>query len=155
MKHGPSFLLNSRGSAAAEMALVLPFLMVLMFGGLEAGHFFFREHQIVKAAREGARFAGRQDMDTFDCVNETVDEATAQLVEELIQDTVAGNPTVAVGVAPCVADSSTGLYTGMTNGAPIAIVSVSMPYPSLVASLGFDAANLTLNATAQSAVMGL
>ena len=155
MKPRGSFLRDSHGAAAAEMALVLPFLIVLMFGGLEAGHYFFREHQIVKAAREGARFAGRQDMAAFDCATETVDADTATLVEELIQDTVAGTPTVEVGVAPCIEDSATGLYTGIANGAPIAVVSVSMEYPSLFSNLGFGTTGLTLFARSQSAVMGL
>jgi Flp pilus assembly protein TadG len=155
MRSAQTFLGDSRASAGAEMALVLPFLLVLMFGGLEAGHYFFREHQIVKAAREGARFAGRQSMDAYDCTAQSVDADTAEAVAELVQATVAGDPTVAVSVAPCIEDSSTGLYTGVANGAPIAIVTVSMEYPSLFSALGFDAADLTLFARSQSAVMGL
>lgn len=155
MNKRASFFGDSQGAAGAEMALVLPLLLALMFGGLEAGHFFLREHQIVKAAREGARFAGRQSMDAFDCATQDVDDDIEELVTELIEDTVAGTPTVAVGVAPCVAGSGTGLYNGRANGAPIAIVSVTMEYPSLFASLGFDTSGLTLNARSQSAVMGL
>ena len=146
---------DCRAAAAAEMALMLPLLMALLFGSLEAGHFFLREHQIVKAAREGARFAGRQPMDAFDCAGQAVDEDAAARVATLIEETVAGNPTVEVDVAPCIEGSATGLYVDQANGAPIAIVSVTMEYPSLFASLGFATSSLTLHARAQAAVMGM
>src|SRR5687768_10383644 len=55
-----AFARDSRASAAAEMALVTPLLMILMLGTLELGFYFFSEHIIVKAVRDGSRFAGRQ-----------------------------------------------------------------------------------------------
>ena len=50
---------DSRGAAAAEMALVLPLLLVILFGSLELGNYFMNEHTLIKAVRDGARFAGR------------------------------------------------------------------------------------------------
>lgn len=44
-----------RGVAAVEFALVLPFLLAIVLGGLEWGFYFFREQVVVNAAREGAR----------------------------------------------------------------------------------------------------
>ena len=48
------------GSAAAEMALVLPLLLVIMFGTFELGHFFYSEHIVQKAVRDAARYASRR-----------------------------------------------------------------------------------------------
>lgn len=46
---------TERGVAAVEFALVLPFLLAIVLGGLEWGFYFFREQVVVNAAREGAR----------------------------------------------------------------------------------------------------
>jgi Flp pilus assembly protein TadG len=137
------------------MALMLPMLFALLFGGLEAGHFFWREHQLVKAAREGARFAGRQPMESFDCTAGTVTSETKNSIALATKANLTGSPTVAVAVEPCLAGSNTGLYGAQANGAPIVTVTVSMDYPSLLANLGFDAFNLRVGSSAQSAVMGL
>src|SRR5215217_7313983 len=51
-----------RGSAAAEMALVLPLLLALMFGSLELGDYFLSEHVLLKGVRDGAVYAARQDI---------------------------------------------------------------------------------------------
>ena len=57
------------GSAAAEMALVTPLLIALMLGSMELGHFFYSEHVVVKAVRDGARYASRQGFTNFTCPN--------------------------------------------------------------------------------------
>ncbi len=51
--------LDSRASAGVEMVLLMPILLVLMFGSLELGHYFYLEHKLVKAVRDGARYASR------------------------------------------------------------------------------------------------
>ena len=146
---------SESGAAAAEMALMLPILFALLFGGLEAGHYFWREHQVVKAAREGARFAGRQPMASFDCTAGTVATATEDSIVLKATANLTGDPDVTIAVAPCLTGSNTGLYADQTNGAPIVTVSVSMDYPSLFANLGFGAFDLKVGASAQAAVMGL
>jgi len=57
--------LCARGSAAVEMALILPVLLALMFGSVELGNYFMNEHSLVKAVRDGARFAARQNFSTY------------------------------------------------------------------------------------------
>ena len=47
------------------MALVLPLLLVLMFSFAEAGNYVMNEHGLVKAVRDGARFAARQDFSNY------------------------------------------------------------------------------------------
>ena len=58
-----SFALNRNGTASVEFALLLPMLIVLLFGGLEAGHFVWTQHKLVEAVRDGARFASRLQVD--------------------------------------------------------------------------------------------
>ena len=51
-------LLNDRSAAsAAEFALVLPLLLVLLFGIIDAGRFMWSYNRAEKAAQMGARFA--------------------------------------------------------------------------------------------------
>ena len=48
---------NRRGSAVVEMALVLPFLLLLVFGITEFGRAWMTVNVLQTAAREGARLA--------------------------------------------------------------------------------------------------
>lgn len=48
---------NRRGAVVVEFALVLPVLMVLVFGIIEFGHIFFVRQGLINAARVGARTA--------------------------------------------------------------------------------------------------
>lgn len=50
---------SERGAAASEFALSLPMMLVLMFGGMEAGHFVWTQHKLAEAVRDGARYAAR------------------------------------------------------------------------------------------------
>lgn len=156
-----AFVRDERGAAAAEMALILPLLLMLLFGGMEGGNFFWREHQVVKAAREGARFAARQSMEFYDCAAgtiSTVADANGETVEERIARVTAANlvgePVVTVAMVGCAADSQFGLYAEKPDGAPIVSVNVTVPYQSLMATMIFDD-TMTLGASAQAAVMGL
>lgn len=72
------FVHDERGNAASEMALMLPLLTVMLFGGIEFGHFFWTEHQVIKSVRDGARFAGRHKLDLFDCDTGNVSDATLE-----------------------------------------------------------------------------
>ena len=58
---------DSRASVAVEMALVVPLLITLMFGGLEGAYYLWNEHIAIKAVRDGARFASRQPFTKYDC----------------------------------------------------------------------------------------
>jgi Flp pilus assembly protein TadG len=56
-KTGLSKLRESRGNAVVEMALILPILMILMFGITEFGRAWMTVNVLTTAAREGARLA--------------------------------------------------------------------------------------------------
>jgi Flp pilus assembly protein TadG len=44
-----------RGAEVLEMALMMPLLLLLIFGMIEFGYFFYLQHNLQAAAREGAR----------------------------------------------------------------------------------------------------
>jgi Flp pilus assembly protein TadG len=48
---------QSRGAATVEMALVLPIVLLFMFGIFEYGRYFMTMQLLNNAAREGARYA--------------------------------------------------------------------------------------------------
>ncbi len=53
------FRQSEHASAAVEFALTLPMMLVLLFGGMEAGHFVWTQHKLAEAVRDGARYAAR------------------------------------------------------------------------------------------------
>jgi Flp pilus assembly protein TadG len=150
------------GTAAAEMALVTPLLITLMFGAFELGNYFLSEHVVVKAVRDGARFAGRQSFDTMPCGGPAANET--QIKNLVRTGTLTGtsprlagwtsNTTITVTIT-CepTASGYSGIYSGLTD-VPIVTVSASVPYSSLFNSLGFSSASLNLNAESQATVMG-
>ena len=82
------------------MSFVLFMLMVLTFGTVEAGHFYFVKQQVQGAAREGARAAippGSDNGDVTDAVNAVL--TTSGLPP--------GSFTTTVRVNGAVADAST------------------------------------------------
>lgn len=155
-----------RGTAAVEMALVVPLLTALMFGSFEAGRFYLDSHVVAKAVRDGARFAARQAYanysacsgapggtvvaDTRNIVRtgQLASGGTARLAgwTDPATITLAINcNTAGVGGVPY-----TGIYTGMTTGAPVVTVSAAVPYTAL-----FLATTLTIRAESQAAVAGI
>lgn len=52
-----TFARETHGLATVEVAIVLPFLLILTFGMLQYGWLFFRYHQVTNAAHRGARIA--------------------------------------------------------------------------------------------------
>ena len=164
---GVRTVLSDRGgSAAAEMALVLPLLMVILFGCLELGNYFMNEHRLVKAVRDGARFAARQDFVNYpDCstVSTTTRDATRNIVTNGV---MSGGTIITPNIQATDVDVTTscatsaggqtmaGIYTGRTTGAQIVTVSASVNYRPVLAIAGFTGIGLTLNAASQAAVSG-
>lgn len=48
---------SERGASAVEMAMVAPFLLILLLGIIEFGYVFGQYNEVRHSAREGARFA--------------------------------------------------------------------------------------------------
>ncbi len=53
----PRFLGDQQGAYAVEFALLMPVLLLLLFGILDIGHYIYLKQIMVNASREGARYA--------------------------------------------------------------------------------------------------
>jgi hypothetical protein len=156
-------------SAAAEMALVTPLLIVIMFGSMELGKYFWDEHLVVKAVRDGARFAARQNFADMPCGGPAAKETEIKNLVRFGNTTAAGQPrlyywtdnaTIFVTIT-CYANAGVGgarvydgIYTARAN-VPVVRVRAEVPYTPIVGSIGFEAGGLTLNAYSESTVMGI
>ena len=79
---------RSRGAAAVEFALVLPLLMMVVFGAIQIGTLFNRQQGLHAAAREGARIAA------LPLTTQT--EITAATTSALDGVVLAGSPTITI-----------------------------------------------------------
>ena len=176
-------VVDRSASAAAEMALVSPVLIALLFGSLELGNYFLDQHALEKQVRDGARFAARMELDsaTYSCPGSVFIDPDAD--DKIINVTKtgavsgAGNPrwtdywdrncpgvaqTVTVALT-CVdkdeidtpADGFTGIYTELDGDIPVVTVSAAVRYRSILSSLGFDTTSRCLRAESKAAVTGL
>ena len=168
---------NASGSAAAEMALVTPLLLLLLFGSAEIGKYFMDEHIVVKAVRDGARFAARQQMTNFIT---TAGACQAVPLGSVVDNTknlvrtgnVAGtgkrlaywtsNNTITVTSA-CYANAGGqamgGIYSGVSSGgapvgAPVVTVTATVPYVPLLGLFGVRG-GISVVASQQAAVTGV
>jgi Flp pilus assembly protein TadG len=162
------FRRDRAGTAAAEMALMLPLLIALMAGGFEAGHYMWSEHKALKGVRDGARYAARLPFANYSCASDTLVGADAGTRTTAIQNLTrtgvvsGGFPSipgwadddVTVNVS-CNAGVTTGLYAGITGGAPRVTVETTVGYPSVLSNLGFNVDGVQLRARATAAVTGL
>ena len=172
------------GSAAVELALVMPFLLVILFGSVELGNYFMNQHTLVKAVRDGARFAARQGFTNYTGCSGNVptpgsagsaNENTKLIVRKGTLDSTApdllpnwSTATFSATVS-CVASVNgqqmLGIYRsrfGSTcngvaaNGcAQVVTVTASLTYLPILRVFGFNGIGLHLNATSQAAVAGI
>lgn len=154
------------------MALVTPLLLVIMMGSLEVGNFFYNEHILTKALRDGARFASRQSFTNYDCSGApggTVEADTRTLVmtsllsggSNRLANWSASSITVSeacVTTATNQAGTATtmsGIYKELSTAVPVVTVTAQVPYTPVLGAFGFKGAGLNLNASQQSAVAGI
>lgn len=174
---------DRRASAAAEMALVTPILLALMFGSVELGNYFMVQHAMEKQVRDGARFGARLEInDAYVCPTSVFADAdaTTQIINVTKNGAVSGtgNPrfdsaywartcggdtqTVTVSIR-CVAKTdidldetgNTGIYTSLPGSIPVVQVTGAVRYNSVLGLLGFDTSNICVRAQSEAAVAGL
>ncbi|WP_336985681.1 TadE/TadG family type IV pilus assembly protein [Altererythrobacter aquiaggeris] len=171
MTRSPSFLRTfcacRRGNAAAEMALLVPFLVLLLFGGLEMSYYFYSQHQVVKGVRDGARFASRQSFAELNCSGGTASTIPATVETSIKEMTRTGLPSGGTARVPgwvntdvtvtlsCAATAiTTGIYANEDN-APFVTIDATVDYPSLFAGVGVIDSTYSLKASQEAAVMGI
>ena len=163
---------DRKASAAVEMALVLPLLMVLMFGAMDLGNYFLSEHVVNKSVRDAARFAARlpfADYPSCAVPSGGTAEQQTQRVARFGDPDGSGtarlpgwtNDSMTTVTMTCDTDPSDiyvngGIYADFPNGgeAPIVTVSAQVPYNSLFGVLGLGSVSMNLNAQSQAAVIG-
>ena len=161
---------NSSGNAAAEMALVAPLLLIMMLGCAELGNYYWNEHTLLKAVRDGARYAARQPFSNYsgcsgppggtvaaDTKNVVMYGSVASGTNTLTPNIQAANITV---TQSCTTTSGgqtmQGVYRGDTNGAHVVAVAATVTYrPIIAVALGFSGVGYQLYAQSQAAVTGL
>ena len=179
MKFAHRLLRDERGAAAAEMALILPLLLTIMFGSMELGNYFMNEHSLVKAVRDGARFAARQSFTNYaGCSGTpggTVETSTQNVV---MNGYLSGGTLITPNIQAadidveqsCAAtaggEDMLGIYrdrfSGTCNGsaaggcAHIVTVTAAVSYrPVIAQAFGFSGIDILLNASSQAAVAGV
>ena len=166
------------GSAAVEMALITPLLLVILFGSVEVGNFFYNEHRLTKAVRDGARYAARQSFTNYSGCTGTAAAVPTALLDstklivrkgmldssepDLLANWANGSTIFTVMMQCSTAAGGTtlgGIYNGNNVGtagfAPRVIVTASLPYQPILGAFGFTGSGVFLNAAQQSAVTGL
>jgi Flp pilus assembly protein TadG len=166
---------DRRGAAAAEMALVLPFLLVILFGSLELGNYFMNEHTLVKAVRDGARFAARQSFTNYtSCSGSPGGTVVGDTRNVVMSGYLTGGSIVTPNIQASDVDVTTsckstangqmmsGIYAGRDvdgdtqDDAQIVTVSASVDYrPVLATAFGFSGVGMKLNAASEAAVAGM
>lgn len=162
-----ALLRQVQGAAAAEMALLLPVVMLLLFGGFESGHFIWTQHKLTEAVRNGARYAARLPVELY-CIDggAVVSGATITTIKNVTRTgDIAGIGTVAVPSwsdaqvdvhVDCGAFVDTGIYEDLGMAAPIVTVEATgVAYPSLFGRLGVIEPSITMTAKSSAAVTGL
>ena len=179
MNHAPQPMMrDARGNAAAEMALVAPLLLIILMGTVELGNYFMNEHSLVKAVRDGARFAARQSFTNYPgCSGAPGGTVVADTQNVVMNGYVSGgsaitpnisvaNISLEVSCAPTVGGQPMlGIYRSRFGGtcdgsaatgcAQTVTVSATVNYRPILSSFGFTGIGKTLYAASQAAVQGV
>jgi Flp pilus assembly protein TadG len=170
---------DNRAAAAVEFVLALPMMLALLFVGLEAGHFFWTEHKLVKAVRDGARFAARSNIEDVCAIGSDgtlTNDLDAALLSDIQTLTVTGQilnngqdastlprakvpgwvATDVVVTPGCGDFVATGIYEDLGSAAALITVSSGpVPYPSILNGLGVLDQTFIIEADASAAVTGI
>jgi Flp pilus assembly protein TadG len=165
---GSSLARDRSGTAAVEMALSLPLLLVLLFGAFELGYYLLSEHVVQKSVRDAARFGARLAMTNYPSCTVPANGAAEQQIRRVARFgnvTGTGNPrligwtadnmtTVTIACDNTSSYGTGGIYEDFPNGAPVVTVSATVPYPTFFGALSLGPASLNLNSHSQAAVIG-
>ena len=162
MRRAKSFGSDQSGAAAAEMALILPLALALIFTTFDGAFYMICEHRVVKGVRDAARYAARLDLSNYACPAATF-SGNAATVKNLARTGLLSGGTTAVPgwtdsditiTVTCLSGQG-GIYAATGGNAPRVNVSTRVNYPSFMASMGFSLATIQIGAAAQSPVIGL
>lgn len=162
---------DRRGGPLAEFALVLPFLLLLIFGGFEFGRIVYIQNIITKSVQDAARYAARHPavIENGSCVpssaawvavqanSATIVRRGSVLAPNLLHpDLDPANATVSVTV-DCVPPTGTMETSNPGAGVnvPIVVVNASVPITD-IGFFGFlGQSGITLSAEHREMAVGL
>lgn len=135
---------SKSASSAAEFGLVLPLLILFLFGIIDAGRFIWEYNRAEKATQAGARVAVvttviPSGLITYKYVGQTVG-GVAYLQGDLLSTTALGKVTCTRPVATlaCTCDNTNGfcppLGTASTAGFDAIVTRMNAMYPPITAS---------------------
>lgn len=101
------------GAVAVEFALVLPVLVMLLFGLVTAGLSYTHAIGLTNAVREGARFGATADATSASWADDVISRVRATQFDDY---TTASQSTTAVCVRLVKAPSTPSTLTGQTSG---------------------------------------
>lgn len=155
-------LKDSSGAAAAEMVLILPVALALLFMTFEGAYYAICEHRVIKGVRDAARYAARLDRSFYTCPAATFTGSTATIKNLARTGQLSGGSSKVSGwadsditVSVTCASGIGGIYDATGGYAPIIRVSTVVDYPSLMGALGFTSSTVRIGAASQSPVIGL
>lgn len=157
-----SFLHDTRGSSAVEMVLIMPIMIILLFGAVEVGYYFYVEHQVIRGTREAARFAARKVIltaGTCPAASTVETDTLNRLYASAPAVTSWAGTTVSIN---CNSGFTTGLYSGGTGydpsaseSGPVLTINATGTTSTMFSFLGFVDTNWTINSKQHAAVIGL
>lgn len=158
-------LRDARAAAATEMALSVPLLLALMLGAFELGNYFMTEHKVVKAVRDGARYAARRPFTDYPgCAPSSAVVDDTRNVTRTGAIASGGTPVVGTWTDPasitvtatCAPGGTyTGIYATSPVGTPVVTVAATVPYASVLGQLGLADPAVSLQAQSEAAVTGI
>jgi Flp pilus assembly protein TadG len=120
---------SNRGASTLQMALVLPVLLMLTFGAVDYGYFFFLKNTLVGAAQAGSRAAAPNtalNSDVTTAVNNIMSSAGIASSKY----TITTSPTDITTAAP----QSTVSVTVSTTWSQVGFKMLSLPYGGISSS---------------------
>lgn len=130
----PMRMFNERGASAVEFALLLPLLMMILFGIIEFGMALYRQAILTNASREGARLG----------IVQSVPAITSGQINTRIDAYL-----TAAGIAPGSVTRAISPIVSVT-GTPVT-VTLTLPYTFVVLP-GLTSITPTINLTASTAM---
>jgi len=122
---------SESGASAVEFALLLPVLMMILFGVIEFGMALYRQSILTNASREGARLG----------IVQSIPAITTGQINAAIDTYLTGS-----GISP--GNVTRSIVAGGATGTPVQ-VTLTLPYTYAVLP-GFVSIAPTLNLTAQT-----
>jgi len=126
----PAATRSRRGQAAAEFALLLPLLVILLAGGIDVSRGFYARIELTNAVREGARYGASHPSDESGIRQAVTDELANTSLQNL-----------------SASDISISTPNGTDSEDPITVSVTTEFHPFMGAVLGISSIPLSASAT--------